>query len=625
MKLSYRSDIDGLRALAVLAVVIYHFNKLWLPGGFLGVDIFFVISGFLITSIISREIESKQFTFKTFYLRRIKRIIPASLFFVTLTLLASYIFLLPHDFDRATKSAFATVFFASNFYFARNVDYFASASEENPFLHTWSLSVEEQFYLFWPIILLVVYRSARSIKLRPYLLILATVFSFTIATYWALSSNTQKLAFYMLPARFGELLIGAIGAFMLPKMQIKQGLSSICNGLGIVLIVGSLLLIDESAIFPGLLALPVCIGTLLLIIGGHRADGQSIITKCLSCRPAVYLGAISYSLYLAHWPVLAFNRYLNQQYELTILQGLVCLVLMWVLAHVSWRWVETPFRRQQLSFTKAFSQILVLPSALILALCVYIILYKGLPSRFNLGPNSFTVASGELCHTHMKGSCLLGDSTNIKPYLLMGDSHAGHYLSYFDTFGKLNNFGFDGRSVDGCSGVFSKVELSPRMARLEDCRQLKTFANAHTNTYSHILIAERWDARVLADENYVTLLENYLQEMEQAKVKVILLSQIPKFNCDVNRSALVANRIPWAKKCDTELDNRYQQANQIIQSLAGHYANTQFVSLNDILCKEQCSPYIDGQLAYKDDDHLNIVGARLLAEKTQFTKVDWFK
>jgi peptidoglycan/LPS O-acetylase OafA/YrhL len=624
VKLSYRSDIDGLRALAVLAVVIYHFNKHWLPGGFLGVDIFFVISGFLITSIIVREIQTQQFSFKSFYLRRIKRIIPASLFFVALTLIVSYLVLLPHDFDRATKSAFASVIFASNFYFARNVDYFASSSEENPFLHTWSLSIEEQFYMFWPVILLVVYRSTRSIKIRPYLLILATIFSFAIATYWAVSPNTQKLAFYMLPARFGELLIGAMGVFILPKLQIEKRHSSICKELGLLLIFSSLGFIDESAIFPGLLALPVCIGTLLLIIGGHRTDAQSIITKILSCRPAVYVGAISYSLYLAHWPVLAFNRYLSQQYELTIQQGIICLALMWALAHFSWRWVETPFRRQQISFTKAFNLVLAVPSAIILAFCTYIILNKGVPSRFGLDQRSFTVASAELCHTHMRGTCFLGDSKNIKPYLLIGDSHAGHYLSYFDTLGKANNFGFDGRSVDGCAGVFSIVELSPRMARLEDCRELKKFANTHSNDYSHILIAERWDARVLADDNYVNQLDQYLQKMELANVNVILLAQIPKFNCDVNRSSLISGRISWAKKCDTELDIRYQQANDIVQSLATKYANAQFGNLNNLLCKDKCSPFLDGKLAYKDDDHLNMVGAQVLAEKTKFANVDWF-
>jgi peptidoglycan/LPS O-acetylase OafA/YrhL len=624
VKLAYRRDIDGLRAVAVLAVVIYHFNKNWLPGGFLGVDMFFVISGFLITSIIFNEINTQQFSFKHFYLRRIKRIIPASLFFVTITISVSYLLFLPTDFDRAAKSAIATLVFASNFYFARNVDYFASASEENPFLHTWSLSVEEQFYLFWPVLLLLIYRSELSFKWKNSFIVILSIASFVIATYWAMEPSTQKWAFYMLPARFGELLIGAVGAVMLTKSNTHQHWGKTCNLLGLGVIVASFVLISETSIFPGVLAIPVCFGTLLMIIGGQLTNKRpSIISLVLSSAPAVYIGAISYSLYLAHWPVLAFQRYISQQYELSFISAILCLLIMWVLAHFSWRCIETPFRTQKLSFTKAFTLIFAVPSALLLAICTFIVVQQGLPSRFDFDYKSFSVAEKSLCHTHISEPCLIGNKDNLKPYLLVGDSHAGHYLSYFDALGQRENFGMEGRSVDGCSGVFTQQILTPKMARLNDCTNIKNYIKQTSDAYSYIIIAERWDTRVLIQNNYLLLLERYLKDMEQNKVQIVLLAQVPKYLCDVNRSAMLEKRVSWAKQCNFELDERYVEANNIIYSLAKKYNNVQFFSLNDILCEDQCSPYLNGQIAYKDDDHLNIIGAQKLAElsPTNFLKI----
>ncbi|MDN4503151.1 acyltransferase family protein [Alteromonadaceae bacterium BrNp21-10] len=624
MKLAYRKDIDGLRAVAVLAVVIFHFNKAYLPGGFLGVDIFFVISGFLITSIISTEMTTNQFSFKTFYLRRIKRIIPASLFFIGLALIASYWLLLPHDFDRAIKSAFSAIVFASNFYFARNVDYFASASEENPFLHTWSLSVEEQFYLFWPLLLLFLYRRFSSNKAIFLCLVPLLIISVFIASYWASNGTTQKLAFYWLPSRFNELLIGAMGALVLSKIELNQRQRVLCTWLGVTAITASLILIDESTVFPGVMALPVCIGTLLLIISGHNnSDNKSIVSMCLSNPIATYIGKISFSLYLAHWPVLAFQRYISQQYELNMSATIICLILIWALSHFSWRWIETPLRKKTISFKDAFWRYFSIPSGILLGCCLYLISLHGASSRFGVDAKSFQVAEAFTCNTYLKDDCYIGDQNNILPTLLVGDSHGGHFLSYFDRLGKINHFAIEGRSVDGCAGVFSLKDLTPKMGRLQDCRTLKHYIHDNLRNYQNIIIAERWDARVFSDDEFINELHHFLASLENTQTKVILIAQVPHYACDVNRSAILQQVAPWAKQCGAELDANYLRANKIIADIAQQYSNTSIFSINHLLCKQGCSSYVDGKIAYKDDDHLNIIGAHLLAEKMKRQDLNW--
>jgi peptidoglycan/LPS O-acetylase OafA/YrhL len=628
VKLIYRDDIDGLRALAVLSVILFHFNKDWLPGGFLGVDIFFVISGFLITSIILNEVQSQNFSFQQFYLRRIKRIIPASLFFISLTLLASYLLFLPGDLDRATKSAMGSLVFAANLYFARNVDYFASSSDENPFLHTWSLSVEEQFYLFWPLLLLFICRSTFSLKSKYLLLLILVAISTVIATYWAAQPSLQKWAFYMLPARFGELLIGAIGALILQQKTPSLPYVKTYTSAGILMIVLSLALIHESSLFPGFLALPVCIGTLLMILGGTQpTTGPTVMGYLLSSRAAVYVGKISFSLYLAHWPVLAFYRYANQEYRLKLSAILICVIIIWALAHFSWRYVETPFRRYQPNFKQAFVWIFALPSAALFALGTVIILNQGLPSRFDLDSRSFSVASKALCHTHLNGHCNIGAASNLKPYLLVGDSHAGHFLSYFDQLGKLQQFSMQGQSVDDCGAVFSEQILNPSMARRADCQKLKNFLQDTSSDFSHIIIAERWDSRVLTSNSYLSQLQKYLEKSSEGKQQIILMAQVPKYACDVNRSAMLRLRhsMLGTKKCDLALDTSYQIANDRVFELTKAYASVHFVNLNPGLCNQGCSPYLDGEIAYKDDDHLNIIGAQKLAEKTASIDLEWLK
>lgn len=289
--MKHRYDIDGLRAVAVLPIVLFHAGVAAIQGGFIGVDIFFIISGFLITSIIMKELETGRFSILGFYRRRIVRIFPALFLLIGVVLLAGCLLMLPTEVDALGKSAAATAAFASNIYFWATADYFATSAELKPLLHTWSLGVEEQFYIFFPLLVVLLVRFAR-LALRWVILVL-TVLSFGVSLY--LASRNPDAGFYLLPSRAWELGLGALvalGAF--PAVRSRRGRDAL-SLIGIALIVAGYVLIDSARPFPAPWALFPCLGTALLIAYGETA----VTARVLEMPPMRWIGAISYSLYLA--------------------------------------------------------------------------------------------------------------------------------------------------------------------------------------------------------------------------------------------------------------------------------------------------------------------------------------
>lgn len=334
---TYRPDIDGLRAIAVLAVVFYHFGVGGLRGGFVGVDIFFVISGFLITGIISRELSERRFSFARFYERRIRRLFPALFVMLAVVAILAWFVFLPTDLILLGKSTLATVLFSSNIFFWQNSGYFDTSSELNPLLHTWSLAVEEQFYFAFPVFLTVASRVNRKLVVP---LVWATVL-LTLGMCIALQRYAPAATFYLSPFRAWELGVGALlalrGVSLIESAALREGAS----WFGLVLVAGSIMLIPAGTGFPGWYATFPVLGTALLLHAG--SSGSSVVTRFLSTRPLVLVGLMSYSLYLWHWPVNVLASYLNALNPLgwTIVP-LIGLSLL--LAAASYRWVEKPFR-----------------------------------------------------------------------------------------------------------------------------------------------------------------------------------------------------------------------------------------------------------------------------------------
>ncbi len=339
-QLRYRPDIDGLRALAVLPVIFFHMGLAWMPGGFVGVDVFFVISGYLIASIIARELIAGNFSILNFYVRRIRRIFPALFFVMAAVLVGGVVLFTPSDLNDVGKSAFAATFFASNILFWWETGYFAASAYSTPLLHTWSLAIEEQFYILLPMVLMVAaINSAKAWRRMGLWVLLLTLLSFLCSAF--LTSRWPEAAYYLLPFRAWELGIGAMLALdVVPRF--KTTLQRNAAGVtGILLLLGAALFLDKSRPFPGVLALLPVIGSALIIQAGR--DGEHVIGRLLSLPPVVGIGKMSYSLYLWHWPIIVFFIYYAFDFP-NLFQELMLLIVIFAVSWLTLRYVERPFR-----------------------------------------------------------------------------------------------------------------------------------------------------------------------------------------------------------------------------------------------------------------------------------------
>lgn len=461
---AFRDDIQGLRAIAVLAVVAYHAALPGVGGGFAGVDIFFVISGFLITGILRRDIEAKQFSLLNFYDRRIRRIFPALAVVLVATTAASVVILGPDDLVEYGQSVASAALFVSNHFFAGQASYFADASLTKPLLHTWSLAVEEQYYLFFPLLLFVISKGGRWLTFGVILALLGFSFATGIYATWRGFSE----AFYWAPFRLWELFVGSLLALgFVPALKNKVA-QEIAGLLGLVFLAWTVFVFDSGVRFPGYAAaLPVA-GAALLI----HAGPNTLVAKGLSLRPLVFVGAISYSLYLWHWPILALWRYWNV-YELEPWQAATAVAAAFILAGLSWRFVEQPARRRsprQRKYVFAFAAALL---ALTVGTDRVVTAADGWPGRVSELSRQLAEQSGEDFRARRRYECFDADETRIDPkdpcvfgaevtptFALWGDSHA---LALSDGLTDLaaaraKSFKFFGMS--GCVPIVHKEETS---------------------------------------------------------------------------------------------------------------------------------------------------------------------
>ena len=435
---AYRPDIDGLRAVAVLSVVFYHANFPGFTGGFTGVDIFFVISGYLITGILWRELQDGRFSVADFYARRAKRIFPALFAMLAVCSIAAAILLIPWDLMDFGKSLSATVLFYSNFNFIKT-GYFDNPAIERPLLHTWSLSVEEQFYLVWPILLFLIAKYLPARRVLPAIVILAAI-SFLLSEYGIIGER-QKDSFYLPHYRGWELLMGATLA--IAPFTVRPGLlAEILSAGGLAAIVTAVVFYNAGTAFPGANALLPCAGAALLIATGEASTRAS---QLLSFQPVRFAGLISYSLYLIHWPLFSFSHlYLNG--PLTISHRIAAVFASVLLAYLSWRYVETPFRRLKLPGKPLLVR--AVPALVLLFSIGAVFQFSGgLPIRVNghimafenLRPWDYSKYCRDVEIPGIRDGkpCELGDTSRASvDFILWGDSHAGHYVPAIDTLAK---------------------------------------------------------------------------------------------------------------------------------------------------------------------------------------------
>ncbi len=421
-RLSYRPDIDGLRAVAVMAVIWFHFGLPGIPGGFLGVDVFFVISGYLIAGIILRELDTGSFSFITFYQRRVRRIAPALLVVQLSVLSLGWLMLLPRQLSELGRSAIATLFLVPNFHFwlDGSSDYFAVAKRLPPLLlHFWSLGVEEQFYLFFPAFLFV----ARRLQVTKGAVIL--VFASSFGLYLLGNIYAPKATFYMFPTRAWELSLGVVlslGIFTVPKRLIDWS-----NAIGLLLLAAALgsPLLNET--FQSAVTIAAATGTALLIASGPG----SRVSRLLSVRPLAGLGLISYSLYLWHWPVLLLLRQWLVSNSLPPIWTVVALALSGTLASLTWRYVERPARLSTVPFRTLFAGVAI-GFATVLMISIAYVHTDGWPARFD--PKTLALADQARDYVPLMQGCEdapLGELTHrcrvgsgVPTAAIWGDSHA---------------------------------------------------------------------------------------------------------------------------------------------------------------------------------------------------------
>lgn len=645
--IKYRPDIDGLRAIAVISVVFFHANVAMFSGGYVGVDIFFVISGFLITSIIVREIENGSFSILRFYERRFRRILPILFVVISITLLVGIVLLSPNQLKRLGASSAATSLFSSNILFYLQSGYFDSASELKPLLHTWSLAVEEQFYMVIPFLLLATH--TRNANIRK-ILIVVLLISLLICIVGTKINPTSS--FYLIHARAWELLLGSLLALkLLPELRsrIQRDLLGI---IGIILISFSIVVFSSDTNFPGVSAmLPTVGATLIIYVGMH---GKSIVGNLLSVKPIVFVGLISYSLYLWHWPILVYFK----QYsiiDLSNLQRITFLSVTIVLSIFSWKYIEAPIRTQKILksrhslffFTTTISIVVITAGSLLYFL-------NGLPLRGKSDNGFYTVDSewihwGE-CETIARGVngksiddyCVIGDENSKPDFFLWGDSHARALASAIDTSAKMNGVAGRIATKAACPPLLS-IERPGRKTCEEFNEKILEYLSESPSIKKVFLVA-RWALSLegtrykkehgkpvkLVDNltvNNVTMnnevlfgvgLTRTVDELQKIGKDVVIVKTIPEVGYDV------PNAYHISKLTNRDLNEliaptvgEYNQRNQKVFSIFDVFEEEKDVMIINpalYLCGDQhCKVLSDGKVLYRDDDHLSTFGARSIS------------
>jgi peptidoglycan/LPS O-acetylase OafA/YrhL len=648
----YRADIDGLRALAILSVVAFHSGVPHVGGGFVGVDVFFVISGYLISSHIIRDLDRGTFSLKSFYERRAKRILPAFFVVVGFCYIAGSLLLAPKELQRFAAQAMGALTSTSNIYFWRRANYFAPSAETQPLLMTWSLGVEEQFYLFFPLLMMMLHRWSRGI--RFFALGSLSAIALSIGVFQV--TRLPIAAFYLLPSRWWELGCGTLlGLYEnSPSFAQQKERRWRQEGLGIM---GSLLLLwpmigyHSSTAFPGLSAVPPVFGSICLI----SARGSWINRNLLSLKPLVAIGLLSYSWYLWHWPLLSFAHTVTGG-AIPLSSALLTVLLALLLAMGSYYLIEKPFRQSVTQPNTLLRYGLLSLLLLILGATVYA--GHGFPHRYPLASRfeaeatqpdpTLCLESGALPRK-LSGNCRPNPTT--RPTLaILGDSHASALARYLRPAGRANEWNVIEYTRTRCPQLGNVARYNPReIDEAHECLSYNhkalelVLADSNITT---VLLGGFWsapfgginspDRYVVGNnnpadvsteaswENFKAGLEEVTRELRAHGKTVVLTTDVPRYDFDplvreVSRSIPLRRRLmmlfggegPESFEMGQVLEARDVRANAIVRSVA-ESERVGFIDLTAPLCAQgRCRYAQDGQLFYMDSNHLSIEGSKL--------------
>ena len=646
--------------MAVLAVIVFHLRRDWLPGGFAGVDVFFVISGFLITRAILADLSAGTFSRGEFYRRRVKRISLPMLAVVLVVVVAAQLLLMPEDATRVAWSGIASVLSVVNVYFWLwlNRDYFARVAAEIPLLHLWSLGVEEQFYLVWPWVVpwlvektfagsvpgaLLADREGSSLSSdaptrfrsgrRMALLAIVTVVSFGAGDL--LSPGASSFAYYMLPTRAGELLIGAFLAFAIADGVLAApgpALREVAGVAGGALVLGSFAWLSESQPFPGWRAIPPTLGAGLVLLSGQGAP--SLVSRILSAGPLVAVGAVSYPAYLWHWPLIAFWVYGFRVVGNAAALGIFAATF--VLAAASRRWIEIPARGTTESPGRVVLLQWLVPGAVVVAAAVLAIATSGYGPRIlskryvdglaavdrllGLSPLPDRVCQRGNPDPGLLAAerCEIGAAGAPEGVLLWGDSHAGHSVAMLEVIARAAGFRFRNFETPGCAPVLDAPGRFAVRARAENCERASRLVATELDRYPVVVLGVAWTA-------YETMggleaIFSTVRRLVASGHHVILLGQVPFFprsyDPECPPKALSFPGLDCSLQTTAPIEPKVLRIDARVRDFAARTPGVSYFDANPELCPQGVCAIFgdDGAALYRDPSHLTLAGSKRLGE-----------
>ncbi len=601
--MKYRADVDGLRAVAVLPVVLFHAGVAGFDGGFVGVDVFFVISGYVITLRLLSDLEQGRFSIVDFYERRVQRIFPALFFMIALTTVVAYFLFLPPNFEDYSKSAVATALFGSNIYFWKFSGYFEPSAMLRPLLHTWSLAVEEQYYIFMPVAMYMAYRFFRARWLTVFLPI--AVLSFLLSVYATSTAPTAN--FFLLPTRAWELLAGALLVLAPPPDPSRKGVAEAIGVAGLAFILYAVFTYTEDTPFPGINAVAPVLGSAMVIYAGtaHR----TVTSRVLSLAPMVWVGLLSYSLYLAHWPIAVFFRYISLR-DPTVFESALIVAASFVVAWFSWRYIEQPFRRPGNPFTR--ERLFALGAAamvLVSAAGIAGVMSGGAAFRYpdfrevaavdqtEWKPRTCFMAADQAPGEWGGEACRLtgGKAENA---LLWGDSFAAHYVP-----GILRNesaipYNVFNYTAAGCPPVVSYYSYAR-----PHCQEFNRHALDLIERYDikAVILSARWTSLKVRGVDEVA---STIEALRGAGVRTYVIGQSAEFGANVDildyRTGHV-DTAAWTSIVDPHI-------NAELEASLGN--DVVFIDPLSFLCNGALCPFkTNGVMRYFDFGHFSTAGA----------------
>jgi peptidoglycan/LPS O-acetylase OafA/YrhL len=639
----YRAEIDGLRALAVLPVILFHAGFSWFGGGYVGVDVFFVVSGYLITSILLNDFEKDSFSIIQFYERRARRILPALFFVILCAFPFAFYWMNAEEFELFSQSLVAITVFSSNVLFWLKTDYFAPAAENNPLLHTWSLGVEEQFYLFFPIMLLFLWKLGRKAVVSS--IVVLSILSLSLAELgWR---HEPSANFYLVFSRVWELGVGALCALALQKQSDVSGSRNSISAMGVLLIIYSIIFYDKTTPSPSVYTIAPVLGTALIILHANN----NAIQKMLANKLLVGIGLISFSAYLWHQPLFAFARIRSESEPSFVLMGVLSLFSL-ILAYFSWRLVEQPFRKKNGFFY--FSQKIIFSyaaagSILFLSLGLWGHMTDGAPDRIAPSGIAFskidemtTINAGLSTRCSVQGSnannvisskiCQTGPSPNV---LVWGDSFAMHLMPALIASDVSPEHELIQLTKSACAPIFgiaittrsrqpswseSCIEFNESVKRyLVDAKDIEYVI---LSSPMSILKTKTFNKEGKIFESSDNLIRDELNStadfIRNIGKNVVFIAPPPSTGVDLSKCPTFhfTFRKDQNFECKFSTKDYSQVYKDVKQFLSRKDLRMPVIFLEPKICKGGiCSTYTDNINLYRDSGHLSVSGSKYIGRK----------